>query len=93
MALLTDPHRKHRAGIAVTFRLQDDLETELWKARMESIPREDERVGLIVDGEIPTMYKVESVKWEFLYDSLDIQGQTQSANYAYTGVAIIVSEV
>ncbi len=93
MATLTDPHKCRRGGIAVTFRLEGDLGTELWKARMEVPPREDERVSLIVDGEIPTMYKVESVEWEFLYDGIEILGEHCSSEYAYVGVAVIVSEV
>jgi len=89
----TTPHRKRRAGIAVHF-VDEDSREELWRSRMEVLPAENDEVGLASEGGISTWYKVESPKkWEFVYDSIEYEGDEHIAPYANFSVVIPVSEV
>jgi len=98
MSPLTEPRRKLRAGIIVVFRAEDTLD-ELWRTRLEVLPEVDDEVGLVVDGEVATWYKVEKKVWEFLHNVAIVdegdEGQEQPivADYAYAGVCVLVSEV
>ncbi len=59
-----------RLGPTVVFKLDGQVEV-LWRSTMAYVPRSDELVGQIEDGEtaVLTWYKVESVRYEFTHDA------------------------
>jgi len=89
MATLSDPRRE--PGVVFINEANDEV---LWRSRGAlAVPAQDESVGLVVSGSVPTWYKVEAVKREYLYDGIEILGQPQASDDAYVGVAVIVSVI
>lgn len=93
--MLGEISRVGRLGAMVCFRLEGSMEL-LWKAPLEFLPQPNWHVGLLVDGEVETWYKVEQVKCEFQVEIGEVGGdppQPWEAEYAAVGPCIIVSEV
>ena len=95
--MLGELNRVGRLGDVVSFRLEGTLEL-LWKAPMSAPPRVDELVGLLENNEVGTWYKVEEVKYEFLYGtSLAGGGEVPevpvTSEYARNAPTVIVSLV
>ena len=61
-----------RLGPTVVFKLDGQAEV-LWRSTMAYVPRPDDLVGQIEDGETNVLrwYKVESVRFEFVHDPAD----------------------
>jgi hypothetical protein len=95
--MLGEIGREGRAGVIVFFRLEGTLEF-LWKAPMESPPSVNELVGLLVNSEVETWYKVEEIRIEFQYDEGEGSGgefpiDPWIAEYARNARTVIVSLV
>lgn len=83
--MLTDIGRYGSLGPSIVFRLEDTGEL-LWHSSMSLIPREGDLLGCFhLEGE--TVYKVESVKFEFNHD------EGEELDRKYFGTCVFVSEV
>ena len=65
---------------------------------MLSPPRENSLVGLLVNSEVETWYKVEQVRHELRYEvgeagGGEVPGEPWTADYAQEAPTVIVSEV
>jgi hypothetical protein len=81
----------------VAFRLQS-TDALLWKAPMQYVPRADELVGKVENGDVATWYKVEQVKYELRYELLTPGGGETPENeveapYADVATTVLVSVV
>ncbi len=95
--MLGEFKRDGRSGNIVTFRLEGTMEF-LWKGPMLSIPSEDFEVGLLVNSEVETWYKVEKVRCEFAYEVYQVGGGEDPevpvvSDYARNAYTVIVSLV
>ena len=95
--MITVIGRYSTLGVWVCFRLENTMEL-LWKSPMKLIPRPNDQVGHLANGEVSTWYKVESVKFEFQdeegeyipEDGSPIPYVPERSDF---GVCVIVSEV
>ncbi len=89
-----------RLGPTVVFKLDGETEV-LWRSTMAYVPRPNDLVGQIEDGEtdVLTWYKVESVRFEFSHDTADNYVAPGGGNVPYVdpedeyGVCVYVSVV
>ena len=95
--MLGEFNKVGRSGDVVSFCLEGTLEL-LCKAPMLAPPPVDSLVGVLVDGDVETWYKVEEIRYEFLYETSMAGGGEEpevpvTSEYARNAPTAIVSLV